>query len=104
MAPRRVKSGGAGRIRLAMLLVAFLLIAGTVILRRSFGNRAARELQDLDSRRAALAAEKLRLEADVRAASSRAHIQPIAEQQLQMRVPDDSQVIIVPPPHPHDSQ
>ena len=41
-------------------------------------------------------AARLRLEGDVRAAASRAVLQPIAEQRLRMRVPADSQVIILP--------
>ena len=69
-----------------------------VILRRSYGIAAARDLQKLDAQRAALVAERLRLEAEIRAASSRATLQPIAEQRLQMRVPADSQVIILPRP------
>jgi cell division protein FtsL len=94
MATRKV--GGSGRARLALLLVAFLVISGGVILRRSYGNRAQRELLDLDARRAALVAERLRLEGDIRAATSRAHLQPIAEQRLQMHVPAASQVFNLP--------
>ena len=67
-----------------------------VILRRSYGIAAARELLELDARRASLVAERLRLEGEVRAASSRAALQPIAEQRLRMRIPADSQVIILP--------
>lgn len=93
MAARKV--GGRG-VRLAILLVAFLVISGTVILRRSTGNRLARELVELDAKRAALVAEKLRLESEIRAASSRARLQPIAEQRLNMRLPGVDQVIIVP--------
>ena len=103
MATRRVKGGGGSRLRLTMLLIAFLLITGTVILRRSYGNRGARELLVLDSKRAALVAEKLRLEADIRNATSRSHIVPMAER-LQMHIPADSQVILVPPSRLHESQ
>ena len=83
-------------MRIVLLLLGFLVIAVGVIFRRSFGVAAARELQQLDVRRAALVAERLRLEGEVRAAASRATLQPIAEQRLQMRVPADSQVIILP--------
>ena len=83
-------------MRLAVLLLAFLVISGGVIMRRTYGIARARELIELDGRRAALVAERLRLESEIRAASSRAHLQPIAEQRLQMRVPDASQVITVP--------
>jgi len=82
-------------VRLAGVLLLFLVISGAVILRRTMGIAAAQELLKLDARRAALVAERLRLEGDVRAAGSRAQLQPIAEQRLQMRVPSDSQVIIL---------
>lgn len=94
MATRKV--GGSGRLRLALLLLVFLVISSGVILRRSYGIKAERELIDLNARRAGLVAEKLRLEGDIRSASSRSRLQPIAEQRLQMRVPDASQVITVP--------
>ncbi len=94
MASRGV--AGSGRLRLALLLLCFLVITSGVILRRVYGISAAKELQDLDARRAALVAERLRLEGEIRSASGRSRLQPIAEQQLQMRVPNDSQVIILP--------
>ena len=96
MAKGRVAGRGTGRLRFALLLLGFLVIAVGVILRRSYGIAAAREIQALDARRAALMAERLRLEGEVRAAASRATLQPIAEQRLRMRVPADSQVIILP--------
>ncbi len=83
-------------MRLALFLIAFLAISGGVILRRSYGNRASRELIVLESQRAAVIAQRLRLEGEIRAASSRGRLQPLAEQRLHMRVPSDSQVIIVP--------
>lgn len=94
MATRRV--GGGGRLRIGVLLLAFLVISGGVILRRTFGIAAERDLLDLDARRAALVAERLRLEGEIRSAGSRARLQSIAERRLQMRVPSDSQVVIIP--------
>lgn len=94
MAPRRV-GRASGRGRLAFVLVGFLVIALGVILRRTYGLAAATQLRQLDQRRAALVAERLRLEGEVRAAASRSTLQPIAEQRLQMHVPSDSQVIII---------
>ncbi len=96
MAKGRVTGKGRNRLRLTLVLVGFLAIAGGVILRRTYGIAGARELHDLDARRAALVAERLRLEGDVRSAASRQRLQPIAELRLQMRVPSDSQVIIIP--------
>jgi cell division protein FtsL len=95
MAARGVASG-RGRVRLALILLCFLVISGGVILRRSFGIAASTELRDLESKRSALVAERLRIEAQIRTASSRARIQPIAEQKLQMHVAVDSQLVILP--------
>jgi hypothetical protein len=83
-------------VRFALLLLGFLIISGGVILRRSFGIAASAQLRDLDARRAGLSAERLHLEGEIREASSRARLQPIAEQRLQLHVPADSQVILVP--------
>jgi cell division protein FtsL len=94
MAKSRV-AGGSGRLRLALVLLVFLMISGGVILRRTVGISAAHELLTLDARRAALVAERLRLEGEVRDAGSRARLQPVAEQRLLMRVPADSQVVIL---------
>ena len=95
MAPRRVAGKGSGRGRLALVLLGFLVIASGVILRRTYGIAAATQLRQLEQKRAALVAERLRLEGEVRAAASRSTLQPIAEQRLQMHVPSDSQVIII---------
>ena len=105
MASRRVGAKGSGRGRIALVLLGFLVIASGVILRRTFGIAAATQLRQLEQKRAALVAERLRLEGEVRAAASRSTLQPIAEQQLQMHVPSDSQVIIItrPPTTPHDA-
>jgi cell division protein FtsL len=94
MATRKVS--GSGRARLALMLLGFLVISGGVILRRSVGIKAQEEIRNLDARRAALVAERLRLEGEIRAATSRAHLQPIAEQRLQMHVPAASQVFNLP--------
>ena len=95
MASRRVGAKGSGRGRIALVLLGFLVIASGVILRRTFGIAAAAQLRQLEQKRAALVAERLRLEGEVRAAASRSTLQPIAEQRLQMHVPSDSQVIII---------
>ncbi|GAC1515381.1 MAG: hypothetical protein NVS1B4_05590 [Gemmatimonadaceae bacterium] len=69
-----------------------------VIWRRSAGIARSRELRDLDRRRQQLDGERAALEADIRKASSRARLGPIAEQRLNMHVPSDSQYIILPRP------
>ncbi len=92
----RAVSVSGGRFRIALVLLAFMVMSGVVILRRTYGIARAQELRGLDSRRAALVAERLRLEAEIRAASSRSHLQPVVEQRLQMRVPSDSQIFLLP--------
>ena len=87
------KVGGNGRLRFALLLLGFVLIASGVVLRRTYGIRAARDLQAMETRRSGLIAERRRLESEIRIASSRARLLPIAEQRLQMHVPTEAQVV-----------
>ena len=99
MAKRKVAR--RGRSRIALALVGFVLVAAGVILRRSYGITEARAMRDLDRRRAQLLAERAQLESDIRDLSSRVRLGAIAEQRLNMHVPHDSQVIILPPPVRH---
>ena len=93
MATRKV--AGRGRMRIVLLMLAFLVISGGVILRRTVGIAAATELRELEARRTAMINEKLRLEGVIRAASSRGRMLPVAER-LNLHVPADSQVISIP--------
>jgi cell division protein FtsL len=87
------KVGGSGRVRLALVLLGFVLTASVVVLRRTYGIAGARELQAMETKRSGLVAERRRLESEIRIESSRAHLQPIAEQRLQMHVPTENQVV-----------
>lgn len=82
-------------MRIVLLMLAFLVISGGVILRRTVGIAAATELRELEARRTAMINEKLRLEGVIRAASSRGRMLPVAER-LNLHVPADSQVISIP--------
>lgn len=82
-------------MRLVLLMLGFLAITGGIILRRSFGIAGATEVRELETRQAAVINEKLRLEGEIRAASSRERMLPVAER-LNLHVPADSQVISVP--------
>lgn len=79
----------------ALVLVAFVLLASLVIWRRSAGITGARELRELGQTRLQLEGDRARLAGDIRAASSREKLVPIAEQRLGMRVPSDGQIIIL---------
>jgi cell division protein FtsL len=96
MAKRRVKSGRRGII--AILLVGFVLVTTGVIARRVFGVQQQREIRKLQQKRNALDADRVRLETAIRDASSRARLQPIAEQQLNMHIPTPDQQVLLPRP------
>jgi cell division protein FtsL len=83
----------SGRLRFALVLLGFVAVASVIVLRRTYGIAAAREIQAMETRRAGLDAERARLEADIRIASSRARLQPIAERRLGMHVPSEDQVV-----------
>lgn len=87
-----------GRSVIALALLGFFVVATGVIWRRSLGIAQADKLRELEQRRAALAAQEAALEGAIRDASSRAKLAPIAEQQLGMRIPPESLVIIIPRP------
>lgn len=99
---KRTRAGKTGRTTkfrrswFLLFLVGFFLVATGVIARRTFGIDQARRLRELERRRDALDASRLKLETEIREASSRARLGPIVEQRLQMYVPADSQVIILP--------
>ena len=84
MATRRVGSGR--RPLIALLLVGFVLVTTGVIARRVECLQQKREIRDLHRRHDALDAERIRLESSIRDASSRAKLQPIAEQRLNMHI------------------
>jgi len=87
----------------ALGLVGFVLVAAGVIWRRGYGAAHAAEIRELDRRRAQLADEQAALERRVRELSSRTRLGPIVENRLGMRVPDDSQVVVLPAPATYDS-
>lgn len=94
--------GAGGRRRvgsrsvIALILLGFFLVATGVIARRTFGISQARAIRELERQRDAVDGSRVRLEAEIRDLSSRAKLGPIVERRLQMYVPADSQVIIIP--------
>ena len=90
----RGKSLG-GRSLIMLGLLGFFAVAMGVIARRTYGIAQSRSLRDIEQRRDAMDAARVKLEMEIRDASSRARLGPIAEQRLQMHVPADSQVIIL---------
>lgn len=99
---RRASSGGTHgrrvgpRSLIVLVLFGFFMVATSVIARRTFGISQARSIRALEHQRDAVNAARVKLEAEIRDASSRAKLGPIAERRLHMYVPPDSQVIILP--------
>ncbi len=86
------------RSLIALVLVGFVLMATGVIARRVLGVAAETTISRLRQRRNGLEAERIRLEGVIREASSRARLQPIAEQRLNMHIPSpDQQVLLARP-------
>lgn len=94
MAKRRVEP--RGRTLVLCVLSCFVLVAMAVIYRRSEGMSRARELDRLQERRLQLEGRRASLQGDIRAASSRVRLAPIAERKLGMRIATDSQYVILP--------
>ena len=85
-----------GRSLIMLGLLGFFVVAMGVIARRTYGIAQSRSLRGIEQRRDAMHAARVKLEVEIRDASSRARLGPIAEKRLQMYVPADSQVIILP--------
>lgn len=107
MSPRAASGGkrkaktsrtARGRVWVAAGLAAFLALASLAVWRRSVGIGNARQIRALDTRRVQLEGERAAIESDIRQAASRTRIGAVAEQRLGMRIPADTQVIILPRP------
>jgi hypothetical protein len=94
MAKRRVAI--RGRWIVGALLVGFVVTTAAVIARRSYGDSQARLMAAQESHLRELRNERVRLEAEIRDATSRVRLIPIAESRLGMHVPADTQVVILP--------
>jgi hypothetical protein len=82
-----------GRTVVFLSLLGFVVLATGVIWRRSFGVTRARAIEQLETRRAALAAQRAKLDGDIRSAISMETLGRVAEERLHMRVPGDSLVV-----------
>jgi len=84
-----------GRSVVALTLFGFVLVATSVIWRRTLAISQSREMQRLERLRADLRAQRDQLQREIRDAASRDKLAPIAEQRLRLRMPSDSQVIVI---------
>jgi cell division protein FtsL len=83
-----------GRTLVALVLAAFVLVALSIVWRRTLG--IGQSEATLDGKRSELEGERARLESEIRDASSRQRLGVVAESQLGMHVPSDRQVVILP--------
>jgi type II secretory pathway component PulJ len=84
-----------GRSVVALALLGFVLVATSVIWRRTYGISQSRLVQRLERQRSDLQARRAQLRRDIREAASRPQLTPIVEQRLRLRMPSDSQVIYI---------
>jgi hypothetical protein len=82
-----------GRTVVFLSLAGFVALATGVIWRRSAGITRARAIATLETRRAALVAQRAKLDGELRTATSMEQLGRVAEERLQMRVPGDSLVV-----------
>jgi cell division protein FtsL len=85
-----------GRTLVGLFLASFVLVALAIVWRRTIGIGQSERLNALDSRKAHLQGERVRLESEIRDASSRRTLGETAENRLGMRIPADNQVVILP--------
>lgn len=89
-----------GRSFVAAALIAFVVVTTAVIWRRGYAVKRGEELRTLVRRRNQLRAERASLERQIGELAGRSALGGVAERRLDMHVPADSQVIILPAPTP----
>lgn len=85
-----------GRTLVGVVLAAFVLVALSIVWRRTIGIGQSESLAQLDAKRVDLESERARLEAEIRDASARQTLGTTAERRLGMHIPSDKQVVILP--------
>jgi cell division protein FtsL len=87
-----------GRWIVALLLTAFVVVTTAVIWRRGFAVKKGEELRALTRRRNQLRAERASLERQVGELTAPSALGGLAERRLDMHIPADTQVIVLPAP------
>jgi hypothetical protein len=85
-----------GRTLLAVVLGAFVLVALSIVWRRTIGIGESDRLAQLEAKRTGLEGERVRLESEIRDASTRQTLGATVERELGMHIPTDKQVVILP--------
>lgn len=87
--------GIRGRSLVGLALAAFLVVALSIVWRRTIGIRQSETLAALGSRKTRLESERARIEAEIRDASARQTLGTVVERRLGMHIPTDRQVVII---------
>jgi hypothetical protein len=85
-----------GRHWLMLWLVVFVCVLLAIAARQSAAFRTARRLGELREQRMTLEARRAELERQIRLASSRQVLVPLAEQRLGLHQPSDSEFTLLP--------
>ena len=85
-----------GRTMVGVILGAFVLVALSIVWRRTIGIGEAERLAALEGEHVGLEGERARLESEIRDASTRQSLGVAAEGKLGMHIPTDKQVMILP--------
>lgn len=85
-----------GRTLVGVVLGAFLLVALSIVWRRTIGIGESESLAQLEAKRTGLEGERARLESEIRDASTRQTLGVTAVRRLGMHIPTDQQVVILP--------
>jgi hypothetical protein len=93
-----------GRHRLMLWLVVFVCVLLAIAARQSAGFRTARRLGELREERTALEARRAELERQIRIASSRQVLVPLAERRLGLHQPSDSEFTLLPVTPPSEDR
>ena len=89
-----------GRHWVALWLAGFLAVAAAVVWRQTEALATANELKTLEGTRGALETTRSGASAAVRRARGRAVLVPLAEGRLGLRLPQDSEIVILQGPRP----
>ena len=93
-----------GRSLVALILTAFLIVALSIVWRRTVGIRQSETLATLDAKKTQLESERARLESEIRDASARQILGTVVERRLGMHIPTDRQVVILSRDPEHDGR
>ena len=88
--------GIRGRTLVAIVLGVFVIVALSIVWRRTIGIGESERLAALDAKRSALESERAHLDGEIRDASTRQKLGESVERRLGMHIPSDNQVVILP--------